>query len=160
MQKRRLKVNVLDFLIVAMVVLCVAGAFLRGYIKNHDNKLETTVATVSFKISNIQEASAQYFADGAKVHCETYDCDMGKIVGDVEITPAAYYVEDGNGGVVKVSSVLDRIDMTGTIECEGTMTKDGGFKLDGAQYLAPGTSVLIALPMINANILITDITMK
>ncbi len=160
MQKKKLKVNILDFLIIAIVILSIAGAFLRAYTERMDDKLNTTVATVSFKISNIQAASAKYFKSGANVHCETYDCDMGTLVGEVVTSPAAFYVEDGFGGIVKTYSASDRIDLEGKIECSGTMTKEGGFKLDGSQYIAPGTSVTIFLPQIAASVLITDIRIK
>ena len=159
MQKRKLRFNILDFLVLVIVILVIVGAVLRGYIKNTDEKLEVDKAIITFKINNIQAASAQHFAAGTPVYSYSLGCDLGKMVGDVVVTPAAYYVED-DGKVVKAYSQSGRIDLVGTIECEGTMTKDGGFKLDGSQYFAPGMTTSASLPQIDAHILITDITMK
>ena len=159
MEKRRFRFNILDFLVLIVVVLCIVGAVLRGYTKTTDEKLEVDKAIITFKINNIQEASAQYFAEGTEVYSYSLGCDLGKMVGEVEVSPAVYYVEH-DGKIVKAYSDTGRIDLIGKIECEGPMTKDGGFKLDGSQYFAPGMTTSASLPQIDANILITDIKMK
>lgn len=158
MQKSKLRFNILDFLIIALLVLCIVGALLRGLNKTTDEKLQVDKAIITFKISNIQEASAKLFAEGMPVYSNSLGCELGKMTGEVETPPAVYYVEDGSE-VREAHSATGRIDLIGNIECEGTMTKDGGFKLDGSQYLAPGMTTYASLPQIDVEILITDITM-
>ena len=82
MEKRRFKVNVLDFLILVLVVIVIAGAFLRANVKQSDVKLETQTAVLSFKISNVQAASAKYFKDGDPVYSDSLGCAIGTLVGD------------------------------------------------------------------------------
>ena len=152
MEKRRFKVNVLDFLILVLVVIVIAGAFLRANVKQSDVKLETQTAVLSFKISNVQAASAKYFKDGDPVYSDSLGCAIGTLVGDsITKTPAVSYVERG-GAIIKTTSALGRV-------CEGQMS-ESGFLLGGTQYVAPGMSTYACLPEINAYILITDIRVK
>ena len=68
------------------------------------------------------------------------------------------YAEHG-GAIVKTTSALNRVDICGSVECEGQMS-ESGFLLGGTQYIAPGVSTYACLPEINAYILITDIRIK
>lgn len=159
MEKRRFKVNVLDFLILVLVVIVIAGAFLRANVKQSDVKLETQTAVLSFKISNVQAASAKYFKDGDPVYSDSLGCAIGTLVGDsITKAPAVSYVERG-GAIIKTTSALGRVDICGEIVCEGQMC-ESGFLLGGTQYVAPGMSTYACLPEINAYILITDIRVK
>ena len=159
MEKRRFKVNVLDFLILALVAIVIAGAFLRGNAKQSDTKLVTQTAVLSFKISNVQAASARYFRDGDPVYSDSLGCAIGTLIGDsVTTSPAVSYAEYG-GQIFKTTSALNRVDIYGEILCEGQMS-ESGFLLGGTQYIAPGVSTYACLPEMNANILITDIRLK
>lgn len=160
MQKKKIRINILDFLIIAIVLLCICGAIFRGYMKDRDDKLNTKEVVIEFKISDIQGESAQFFETNAPVYNEDFDCPMGKIYSLDSPRIAKGYEHTGKGTVQTVYSDIGRIDLTGTIVCSGTMTKEGGFKLDGAQYLAPGKMVKISVPKLSGSILITDITLK
>ncbi|MBQ8837169.1 MAG: DUF4330 family protein [Clostridia bacterium] len=160
MQKKKFRINILDFLIIALVVLCIVGAALRGYIMKGDDKLDGDVAVISFKIENIQAESADCFKDGDTVYWPAYECDFGTLVGDIEYTDAVYYVED-DGQIFELT--LDdhsRIDVRGTIECKGNFNKDGSFSLNGNKYIAPGTYAYLYFTSIHANVVITDIQPK
>ena len=155
MGKKKLRFNILDLLIVAVVIICIAGVLLRGGAETTDPKLETQTAIVTYKISNIQSASQHCFQEGDRIYSQTLDCDMGYLVGKVSVTPAVSYVED-DGVIIKVESVSDRIDLVGQFKCEGKMS-ESGFSIGGSQYIAPGMSTYAYLPNINATILITDV---
>ncbi len=155
MNKRKLRINILDFLIVAAVVLCIAGALLRGGAKRTDEKLITQTAVITFQVSNVQEASQYCFADGDRIYSQSLGCEMGRIVGAVKATPAVYYYEE-NGVITKAYSESGRVDLVGTFACEGQMS-ESGFLMGGTQYIAPGMTTYAYLPNINVNILITDI---
>ena len=158
MNKKKIRVNILDFLILAVVALCIAGALLRGGVKSTDEKLETQTAVISFSIYNVQSASQHCFLDGDKIYSQSLGCDLGRIVGGVTATPAVSYVEE-NGEIIKVYSQAGRVDLHGTFEAEGQMS-ESGFLISGTQYIAPGMTTYAYLPNINANILITDVTLK
>lgn len=158
MSKRKFRVNILDFLILAVVALCIAGAFLRGGAKTTDEKLKTQQAEISFVVYNVQSASQHCFHDGDKIYSQSLGCDMGRLVGEVVATPAVYYY-DRNGEIIKTFSEGDRVDLSGTFACEGQMS-ESGFLIDGTQYIAPGMTTYAYLPNINVNILITDVRLK
>lgn len=159
MEKRKFRVNILDFLILAAVILCIAGAFLRGGVRGSDEKLETQTAIISFKISNVQSATARYFSDGDPVYSETLGCSLGTIIGDsITSTPAVFYAEQG-GEIVKTESGIGRVDIRGSFECAGQMS-ESGFLVGGTQYIAPGMTTYALMPKVNANIQITDIKLK
>ena len=155
MEKRKIRFNILDFLIVAVVILCVAGVLLRGGVKTTDEKLETQKAIVSYYVANIQSASQHCFQAGDRIYSQTLGCDMGRLIGKVEVSPALYYAED-DGKISKTYSAADRIDLRGQFECEGKMS-ESGFSIGGTQYIAPGMSTYAYLPNINVTILITDV---
>ena len=115
MEKRRFKVNVLDFLILALVAIVIVGAFLRANVKQKDTKLETQTAVISFKISNVQSSSVRYFHDGDPVWSDSLGCTVGTLIGDsLTSSPAVTYAEYG-GAIVKTTSVLNRVDIRGSI---------------------------------------------
>ena len=156
MQKRKFRINILDFLIVALVILCVAGAVMRMYTKSNDVKLETQKATISFLIQDVQSASQYAFADGDRVYSPELECELGYIEGEVVATPAVYYNEDG-GVFVKTESAGSRVDIRGKFVCEGTWTDASGFAANGTQYIAPNMSVFVSFPGIKTSMLITDV---
>lgn len=159
MEKRRFRVNILDFLVFALMAIVIVGAFLRANVKQNDTRLETQTAVLSFKISNVQAASAQCFRSGDPVYSDSLGCDIGTVIGgSITATPAVFYVERG-GIIVKTVSATERVDVYGEIECVGQMS-ESGFLLGGTQYIAPGMTTYACLPEINASILITDIRLK
>lgn len=157
MENRKVRFNILDFLIIAVVVLCAVGVLLRGGAKSTDEKLESQKAIVSYYVSNIQSSSQYCFQDGDPIYSQSLGCDMGHLVGKVEVVPSVYFVED-DGKITKTESVADRIDLRGQFECEGKMS-ESGFSIGGTQYIAPGMSTYAYLPNINVTILITDVTL-
>jgi len=158
MRKTKFRFNILDFLILAIVALCIAGAVLRGGVKTTDKKLEMQTAVISYRVDNIQKESLRYFRSGDPIDSQTLGCHLGTLVGEVTGKAAVYYVED-DGQIIKTESAADRIDVYGQFEAEGTMS-ESGFLIGGTQYIAPGMSTYAHLPQINATILITDVTLK
>lgn len=158
MKKTKFRVNILDFLILAVVALCIVGAVWRGGVKTTDEKLESQTAVISYFISNVQSASQYCFQEGDPIYSQTLGCDLGHLVGKVEVEPSVYYVED-DGKIIKTVSSADRIDIRGQFEAEGKMS-ESGFSIGGTQYIAPGMSTYAYLPNINVTILITDVALK
>ncbi len=166
MQNRKFRINILDFLIIALVVLCIVGVVLRVYTKSQEDKLGKDVATVSFLIQDVQNASKDLIHAGDRLYSEAYECEFGKVVGNVVHTNAVYYAED-DGEIIKVESGIDpatgepyRVDLYGKFECEGTWTDESGFSIGGTQYIAPNMSVALSFPNIKATVLILDVQVE
>lgn len=160
MEKRKFRMNVLDILIIVLVMLCIAGAVLRVYVKNRDDKLNRDTAVVTFLIQNVQYESKDLIKDGDRVYSEAYDCDFGYVVGEMEAKPALLYAEDDGEIIAVHSNEYERLDLTGTFRCEGTMTESSGFTVNGTQYIAPNMSISVSFPNIKATILILDVELE
>lgn len=158
MKKAKFRFNILDLLILVVILLCIAGALLRGGVKTTDEKLETQTAVISYFISNVQSASQHCFQEGDPIYSHTLGCDLGHLVGKVQVEPSVYFVED-DGKIIKTVSDAGRVDIRGQFEAEGKMS-ESGFAIGGTQYIAPGLSTYAFLPNINVTILITDVTLK
>ncbi len=157
MEKKKFKINILDILIVIMLVLCIVGAVLRVYAKNNDGKLEAQTATVSFLIQDIQSESQYEFHDGDRIYCYELKCELGTLLGDVDVTDAVFYDALENAEIKRSTSPGLRVDISGKFTCEGTWTDGSGFAVDGTHYIAPNMGFYVAFPTIKAMILITDV---
>ncbi|MBQ7661291.1 MAG: DUF4330 family protein [Clostridia bacterium] len=156
MENKKFKVNILDFLIIALVLLCIGGVALRGQNKRMDERQEMQTATVSFLLCNVQEDTRYCFAEGDRVYDETHGCEFGRFIGNsLRATPAVIYAA-ADGKIDRVLSSSGRIDIRGSIACTGIMS-ESGFLVGGTQYIAPGMSVVLYFPKLNASVLITDI---
>lgn len=157
MQKKKFRINILDFLIVAMVILCIVGAVMRVYTKNSDEKLVGQTATISFLIQDIQSDSQHAFKNGDRIYSSELECELGKLVGNVTVTNAVCYDVTDNAEIKKSYSNGLRVDVRGKFVSEGTMTDGSGFAINGTQYIAPNMSISASFPGIKATILITDV---
>ena len=163
MTKGKRKINILDFLIITLVVLCIIGAVLRIYVKNRDDKFGNDEAIISFLIQDVQYESAALIKDGDRVYSSAYDCEIGNIVGDITYEAAVYYAEDDgkinktNSGINPVTNEPYRVDLRGKVKCTGTWTDGSGYSLNGTQYIAPNMSIEFCMPNIKATVLITNV---
>lgn len=155
--KNRLKPNVIDFLIILVIIGIVVSMALRTGVVEQvvptAKKLET--AEVSFLIQDINDNSGAYFQIGDEFYSPAMVMDMGTLTS-VQIMPAEAFITDLEGNLIKTYSNNGRIDVRGTMECEGTFS-DAGFLLGGTMYIAPGGTVQIQSPGIDVTMMITDI---
>ncbi len=159
---KKLAFNLLDWLIIASVLLAGVGIWFRfGLAEQWENKNNTVTACISFSISNIKETSftGGYFAEGNAVYNADADNNLiGYFAGEDKFgyVPAVFYQYTKTGqGVIK-QSVSDRIDVVGAIMSEGLLTENGFF-YGGTTYIAPGQTVLISTRDITVSVLITDV---
>ncbi|MBE6680338.1 MAG: hypothetical protein E7598_07450 [Ruminococcaceae bacterium] len=163
---KKSRINILDFLIIALVALCIVGAVLRMYAKSNEDKFGDYTATVSFLIQDVQNESKDLIKAGDRLYSEAYGCEFGTIVGNVINTNAVYYAED-DGEIIRVESGINpetnepyRVDLYGKFECNGAWTAENGFSIGGTQYIAPNMSVALSFPNIKATVLILDVEVE
>ena len=160
MEKKKFRINILDVLIIVLVALCIVGAFLRFYAENNDDKLESQKAIVSFLIQDIQSESQYAFNTGDPVYCYEFLCDLGTLVGDIEVSDAVFYDALESAEIKSSTSPGLRVDIRGKLEVEGTWTDASGFSVNGTKYIAPNMGLYVAFPNIKTMILITDIEVQ
>lgn len=157
------KLNAIDWFIIAVLLLCIAGAAFRVFIGS-DNSLSGAVTmekhVVFFKVENIRNSSTEYLAPGAVFYIDSTGQYLGEISGNVTVTPAVYMFEDVNGKYVQAYAPENgdstRVDATGTLIVDGYMS-DNGFLLNGATSLAPGKEITIRSNFIQIKITVTEI---
>lgn len=157
------KLNAIDWFIIAVLLLCIAGAAFRVFIGS-DNSLSGAVTmekhVVFFKVENIRNSSTEYLAPGAVFYIDSTGQYLGEISGNVTVTPAVYMFEDVNGKYVQAyapeNGDATRVDATGTLIVDGYMS-DNGFLLNGATSLAPGKEITIRSNFIQIKITVTEI---
>ena len=157
------KLNAIDWFIIVVLLLCVAGAAFRVFVGS-DNSLSGTVTmekhVVFFKVENIRNSSTEYLAPGEVFYIDSTGQYLGEISGNVTVTPAVYMFEDVNGKYVQAyapeNGDATRVDATGTLIVDGYMS-DNGFLLNGATSLAPGKEITIRSNFIQIKITVTEI---
>ena len=164
--KKKAHFNVIDALIILLVLLIAVGMFFRARIVERlwaDTQSSDYV--ISFSIDDIRYTTPTYINVGDKV----YFADSGEYLGEfisesdnvnaLNIAPASKYFTDSNGNVVEVfyPDGESRVDAKGRIQCKGYYSKDGGFSIDGRQYLAPGQSINVKTELVSVTINIMSI---
>ena len=80
------KLNAIDWFIIAVLLLCIAGAAFRVFIGS-DNSLSGAVTmekhVVFFKVENIRNSSTEYLAPGAVFYIDSTGQYLGEISGNV-----------------------------------------------------------------------------
>lgn len=134
-----MNLNLIDFVVLLLVMLCIIGAVIRIKQINwfaKDSDLEEY--KVYFSVTDIAYTSEDALVVGDTIVL----CENKNILGNLQsidsVLPSAMYVKDSDGNVLSVNyPESTRIDVTGTIVSQGNMTKNG-YYLGGAVYIAPG----------------------
>lgn len=166
-EKRKIKLNAMDYFIIIALILCVLGAAVRFGI-NAAGGLPGTLGSaivmeeyiVSFKISDIRNTSTSYLTDGEVFYQKTTRQFFGTVEGNVSVTPALFYIEDINGNYIQTyapeNGDATRVDVTGTIRVSGYMS-ESGFLLNGNTPLVANNAVQLLSKNLAVTVTVTDI---
>ncbi|MBQ8509162.1 MAG: DUF4330 family protein [Clostridia bacterium] len=153
---KKLRLNIIDFLIIVVILGAVAGIALRfGVVEKVVTKSSLSSAYVSFLIQDIQDESANYFVAGDSFYSQTHSAEFGVLQSNIQFLPAEAYINNEVGELLKVYKE-DRIDVRGVFLCEGIFT-DEGFLLNGTSYIAPGSTVHVLSSTIDVTLTVTEI---
>lgn len=154
--KKKLRLNIIDFLILIVVIGGVIGIALRmGVVERVTNQSNMEDAKISFLVLDIQESSADYFKTGDVFYAENLDCEFGKLESR-QIMPAEAFIANIDGELIKTHSSNNRIDVRATVIGVGTFT-DEGFLLEGINFIAPGSEVRLQSSDLDVTVTITAI---
>jgi len=163
-KQKKKRLNAIDWFLILAVLLCLAGAAFRLAVGSDGGTLSAAVTmedyVVSFKISNIRNSSTEYLGEGAEFYIEETDQYFGKILGNVSVTPARFFLEDASGNFVEAyapeNGDATRVDVTGTMQVSGYMA-EGGFLVGGSSTLAINKTVTLRSSHLYVTITVTDI---
>ena len=157
--------TVLDAVIVLVVILAVLGIYFRqtivDFFSGSDNLKEYAV---SYSIKNIRYTTPDYINVGDELYFSSNGELLGTILNDSEnmgalaLNVASEYMTDSNGKIVKVSYPENtRVDATGRFLCLGKYYSDGGFLVNGSEYIAPGNVINVQTELVTFSITILEI---
>ena len=122
-QKKKLRFNIIDFLIIVAIVAVVVVFAVRGGIIKKISSYNTTI-TYTVKVFDVQKGSFDLVNVGDSLYFDEDDRRIGKVV-DKSFSESVDYAVLSDGTIKKVKNVEDRIDMYITIEADGTFDDDG-----------------------------------
>ncbi len=155
-EKRKIRFNIIDFIILVAVIACVVGIALRYDVADRIGvKTNETKVEISFIVHDIKESSADALLIGDEFYWKQNGMSLGTLI-EKEIAPAERISENGRGeGVVTYSE--NKKDARATLVAVGTVTDDG-FMLGGTQFISAGKEMEIYSKQVEVLAIITDVT--
>ncbi len=154
-QKKRVRFNAIDFLIVVVVIGCIVGVFMRyNLAERFGVNVAEHKAEISFLIKEMDNTAVEAMVVG-----DAFYKQNGVLIGYLKERTAVAsesYMADSRG-LPKVLYSDTESDVTGVLAATGTFAEDGSFTLAGGHFIAPGTELEVSSPHIRITLLITDI---
>ena len=148
--------GILDAVIILLVISVVVGIVFRyNLFKTFTELKDLNEFAISFSVKNI-ESTTQYEIDiGDGVYFKDSGEHLGKIMKSSDASGEALNISPStqtfieNGSAITVAYPINtRIDATGRIKCEGKLSSDGTFLLNGSDYLSAGQTYVICTQQI------------
>lgn len=167
-KRSNVRFNIMDFLIVLIVLLCVFSLVAR-----YTTVLEKIGITdhledyeVGFTVSNLRYTTPSFFHIDDAVYLQddkhTY---MGTLlsreIGSTDaltITLSSRYVQSETGFISAYYADNTFVDVSGRILCEGSVNSEGYFMLGGNIYLSEGQTVAVCTDLVSFELTVTDIS--
>lgn len=159
--------NIIDFLIILVVLLCVIGLIIR-YTTVLDkigisDRMEQY--EVSFTVENLRYTTPSFFDIGDRVYLRdgsnTY---MGTLISrengstdTLTITLSSQYIQSDTGFISAYYAENTLVDISGRILCDGMLGEDGYFLLGGDVYVAQGQTLSVCTDLVSFDLIVTNI---
>ncbi len=157
----RTRLNVIDVLIILIAVICIAGLVIRfGNFGSGAATGDLETYNIYFSVTDIAYTSEDAFVQGDIVTLADRGVVLGEFVGLETIMPAEFFARDNSGNPIIVNyPESTRIDVTGRILSQGTMT-DNGYLVGGTTHIAAGTDYRVQSEHMDFVLTITNIVEK
>ena len=155
MNSIRKRFNVIDFVILIVIIGCIAGVIVRY---NFVNRIlapeETQTVTVTFTAKELPVKIIDSVNKKTSFTCVSTDNSLGKL-NYFRVLDSEYVYTDTNGRP-RIGHSDTKKDLTGSFEVTG-IKNDNGFLLNGTQFLAPGNEITIKSRDVQLSVIITEI---
>jgi hypothetical protein len=135
------KINIIDFSVIVLIILLILTAYLKFGVLGKTNKVDESAKIIyDFKIPAVR----MYTIDSVRIGDDVYDSQTSNYIGkviDVKYTKAIQSIPKEDGTIV-VTEMLDKYDMTITIETNG-VENDKGYFANGNIELKVGGDIMI-----------------
>lgn len=153
--KKKKRFNVIDFVIVVVVLGCIAGIAARYNIVNRivvDSDRDEV--EISFLATDMSPMLSYAVNVGETFYSEASGISMGPLIEyDVKDSIITFINDSGEK---ETAADPAKKDITGTLRATGIMSADG-FMLGGTQYLAAGKTLTIQSLEVQLSVIITEI---
>ena len=167
-KKSNARFNIMDFLIVLIVLLCVFSLVARyttvldkiGITENLD------AYEVRFTVSDLRYTTPSFFQIDDAVYMNNEEHTyvgrlLSRELGSTDaltITLSSEYVQVETSFVSAYFADNTYVDVAGRILCEGNMSRDGYFLLGGNTYLAVGQTLNVCTDLVCFELTVTGIS--
>lgn len=155
MKNKLKKFNVLDFIIILLVAVIIAGAFFRGEIIRLVSGEETVTMEITFETEPLSTLYYSYFVDGDNIYISDTDKLLGSM-GNLSKTLAPVLVQMDDGSYEE-DIELERSVVSGTLTVEGYM-RDGVFSLTDGTVIAAGDKLTAEGSLIAFEMTVTSVS--
>ncbi len=153
--KKKMRLNIIDILIILAVIALAAGVALRYNLAEKIGvKSNRDTVMVSFLIENIKPTSADALVPEDIVFLDSNGMELGKLLA-ISLSEAENY-NLSDEGVMTLDYDSTRCDVRGEIEATGAMT-DGGFMLGGTYYIGANKELKVHSKNIQVTMTVTGI---
>ena len=172
-EKARFRLNAIDVLVIVLVVVCIAGVILRHTVlenmnfggEEKDYYITFTVSSISYsQLQLIDLAKDEAETNGNWVYLSDGYTKLGNLTALGEQNKESFVYKNGNGKTVSVVYSDNEADedvpwsLTGKILCKGNYSENGGFLLNGNQFISPNTELEVCMKYCDFTLKIIDIS--
>lgn len=141
MEKKKIKFNIIDLLIVIALILLVLGIVFRDDVVGVLENRENVTLRYSYEVSAYPADGGAYFADGYELFDSESKESLGTFSGNGKATTALEPVEiNGKGALLSVQN-SDKVDIKGYVEVSAYKDGDGCYYTENGFHLAAGVEL-------------------
>ena len=137
--RKKIRISIIDFLIVLTVVACVCGIFVHYKLFENNNKVLTDdVCNISVMLYGVDNDISEKIVSGNKVYLKDGNEEFG-VVSDVSKEDAVVYYSDSQNEIATGTDNTKK-DIKLTVEVKGDLS-ESGFYANGKKYIASGMEI-------------------
>ena len=169
-KRSNVKFNIMDFLIILIVLMCVISLIARYTtvlkrigLSNHLQQYEISFAASDLRYTTpsfIKIDDKVYLDDGSNTLVGTL---LSRELGSADaltITLSSEYIQTDVGFISAYYAENTLVDISGRLLCEGRINDEGYFLLGGNVYLSEGQTVSVCTDLVSFELTVTDITLS
>ncbi|MBE6574393.1 MAG: DUF4330 family protein [Ruminococcaceae bacterium] len=155
MNKIRKRFNVIDFVVIVIVIGCIAGLIVRyNIIDRVTSAVKNDKVSVNFIAYKLDPDVADSVKNGQVYYTSSGNISLGEIKNiSLRDSKLVYTDKDGKAQLGRDNA---KRELKGSFSVEGAVTENG-FMLDGVEYLAPGKELIIYSEEVQLSVIITEI---
>lgn len=141
MEKKKIKFNIIDLLIVVAVILLVLGVVFRDNILGVLETREKVTLRYSYEVCAYPAEGGGYFVDGYEFYDKESNESLGVFSGQGKQSTALEPVEIiGTGAILQVQNA-SKVDVSGYAEVTAYKDSNGCYYTEGGLHLAAGVKL-------------------